>query len=501
MKKSLILPGLSMFAILTLLGLQVYWISSFYKTTQQIFEREVNMAYEDALKKEFQIRNDIIANRLTKKLLDTNYIEISSSIREQDSVVVYKIRSVKDLNDAFSSSFSLNHFNKSLDANRLQRDNETELSIKKQVVNRYVEMVKSEDLENHIIFFRSQYLGNFLDTLKKEEYFDTLKLRPVLDQYLAKKNIHIPYKFYSAKTDSTVYSSNFPEELKKEFPVITRSLPTYSEQAYVRVLFKNPASYIFNEMKILIICSFILVIVLTTCLYQLIKNLNREKRLSSIKNDFVSNITHEFKTPLATAVVAIESLKNDVFFEDNEKRMRYLNHAGQELQRINTLTDKILKLSLYENELQHFKKSNLNVDLLIREQLESLKTIYNDLGVNYINMNSSISIYADPIQMEHAISNILENSIKYGGLDVKIEIEINAENDYLVMTFSDNGPGIPAHDLAFIFDKFYRANSNSNIKGYGLGLNYVKQIMHNHKGWYKVASNEKGTTIILGWPI
>ena len=237
----------------------------------------------------------------------------------------------------------------------------------------------------------------------------------------------------------------------------------------------------------------------------MLKSLFREKKLAQIKNDFISNITHEFKTPIATVSVAIEALGNREVRSDEQKTSRYLNHAKNEIERLNQLVDKVMNLSLYEDNQTEIHKEFIPVDEVIKEIIQIYQVSSDKKpDIHYENNSGEHQLWVDKLKFRHAISNILDNAIKYSNNDPCININLFKENHHLIFRFQDNGIGIPDKDLPLIFDKFYRVNKGNLhlIKGYGLGLNYVKQIMQQHRGWYKIESKlGTGTTIILGWPL
>lgn len=498
LKKIKLLPLLCVTAMLTLLGLQGYWINKYYNITKQSFEKEVNLAFEDAFKKEFSNRADRIQSILKKRLLDTTHFQITSKLNK-DNEVVYTVGETKNPNDKFSKSFSTSQLNVMITA-------ENKKVITDKIAERFSELLRNEDLDNHIIYYRTQDLGKYMLNLTNEITFDTINLRPVLDKYLAERSIFVDYQFYAKQKDSTTNKSTFKPDLLSKFPTITRSLPTYTHkpgQNYIRVMFKDPHTYILSNMWIILSSSIFLVLLIAFCLGYLLRVLKREKKLSSIKNDFISNITHEFKTPIATAMLAVDSLSDKMVRKDEEKTERYLKHAKNELTRINTLTDKILKLSVYDKSNYKLKKEPVQVDKVIQGIIEIHQLQKKDCTLIFENSTAINEIVVDKEQFQHAISNALENSIKYGNDSIVIEISCSVKESHFITSIKDNGSGIDKAEIPLIFEKFYRAKHSSatNIKGYGLGLNYVKQIMQQHNGWYKMKSDLNGTELKLAWPI
>ncbi|KQC00326.1 cell wall metabolism sensor histidine kinase WalK [Pedobacter sp. Hv1] len=498
-QKHQLLSALCFIAILILLGLQGYWISKYYNITKQNFEKEVNLAFEDALKKEFSIRADSVQQILKRKLLDTTLFTITSRYKKEDKTVIYHIRETKNLKDSFSSSFSSSDLNVLI-------NKENKKQIMNLIVEKFSELLRTEDLDNHIVYYRTQELGKFMVKTTNEIDFDTTRLRPIVNRYLAARNIFVNYSFYTKDKDSTTNKSTFNQALLKKYPIITRSLPTYKHKAgqnYVRLMFKDPFSYILSNMWLILLSSIFLVLLIAFCLYYLLKSLRKEKKLSMIKNDFISNITHEFKTPIATTMLAVEALNEQSVRQDEDKATRYLKHAKNELERISELTDKILKISLYDTGNDEVKKESIQIEGIIKEIIDLYTLSEKDVKITFKNNTEITHILADKLQFQHAIANIIDNAIKYGRDDIEIDIDFLLDTSYLVVVIKDNGPGIAKSEIPFVFEKFYRAKQQHGrpVKGYGLGLNYVKHIMHQHKGWYSITSNQNGTELKLGWPI
>lgn len=498
-QKHQLLPALCFAAMLVLLGLQVYWISKYYNITKQNFEKEVNLAFEDAFKKEFSLRADSIQHILEKRLLDTALFTITSKLDQKDKRVIYEVSETKRPKDKFSSSFSLHDVDI-----LINKKNKKQVSTL--IAKRFSELLRNEDLNNHIVYYRTQDLGKYMVELTNKIEFDTTNLRPILNKYLAKRSIFVTYNFYARDRDSTTNSSTFSEKLLEKYPIITRSLPTYKHspgQNYIRVMFRDPFPYILANMWLILFSSVFLLLLIAFCLYYLLKSLSKEKKLSLIKNDFISNITHEFKTPIATTMLAVEALNNRTVRDDEEKATRYLKHAKNELKRLSELTDKILKISLYDTGNYKIRKEKVAIDAVLKEVVEIYSLSERAAKITFKNNTGIVEILVDKSQFQHAVVNIIDNAIKYGQNEVSIDINLSVEAGYLITAIKDNGPGIVKSELPFVFEKFYRAKQHHSklVKGHGLGLNYVKQIMHHHNGWYTIISNQNGTELKLGWPI
>jgi two-component system phosphate regulon sensor histidine kinase PhoR len=250
------------------------------------------------------------------------------------------------------------------------------------------------------------------------------------------------------------------------------------------LLFKQIAAQIFLSVTLTILIAFVLII--------LYKNLITQQRLVEQKDDLISNITHELKTPIATVSVALEAIQN--FDKQNtEKQTEYLTMARAELNRLTSLTEKILLASFSENENQTFVKKPLHLQ-------EVIQTCWNNYTLLFAKEQAEVTIYVPetPIYilgnqefLSQALSNLIDNALKYKKDKAHIHLTLHIENKMAVITVQDKGIGIPTEYFNKIFDKFFRVPSGDvhNHKGYGLGLSFVKNVIEKHKGKIEVKSN------------
>ncbi|WP_182953659.1 sensor histidine kinase [Pedobacter gandavensis] len=487
--------------MIALLLLQVYWIVRHYRNTASDFVKEVNLAFEDGIKKESSLRCDTIQKIIENKILDTNAFVISAKLDETKKKYVYTVSDKGKEKDRFSSSFSLAEYSKALPKDK------ADTSVRRHVAASLAELLREEDLENHVVYYRTQKLGAFMSEQAKRYQFDTVRLRSAFNIYLQQRNINSPYHFVVKKNDSTTNSKGI-EKTSKDQSVYTKAFATYrytDNQRFVRAVFESPFSYVLSRMWLMLLSSLSIMLIVSACMIFILKNLFKEKRLSAIKNDFISNITHEFKTPIATVAVAIEALTNPLIRSDDDKYKRYLLHAKTEIERLNVLVDKVLNISIYEDGKSSLLKEEIIFDEKITE-LISLHELSADkrVRIHYENNSSLKSIKVDKTQFQHALNNIIDNAVKYSLHEPLIRITSVEDRHFLAIKIEDNGIGIAEKDVEAVFEKFYRVSTGDShpVKGYGLGLNYVKQIMNQHNGWCKIESKlTVGTTITLGWPV
>jgi two-component system, OmpR family, phosphate regulon sensor histidine kinase PhoR len=236
----------------------------------------------------------------------------------------------------------------------------------------------------------------------------------------------------------------------------------------------------------------------------LYRNMQKQKMLAAQKNEFISNITHELKTPIATVGVAIEALKNFNAIDNPQRTKEYLDISQNELQRLSLLVDKVLKLSMFENKELDLKKEPVHMAQLVNEVVDSLKLQFDKKGaVMAVTTNGNTTIQGDRLHLLSVVFNLLDNALKYSDDKLVVTVHTEGNEKEVILAVTDNGIGIPAEYRDKIFEKFFRVphGDTHNAKGYGLGLSYVSQVIKKHNGTIRVKSEqEEGTTFIITLP-
>ncbi len=269
----------------------------------------------------------------------------------------------------------------------------------------------------------------------------------------------------------------------------------------------NTFPFLIKKIAAPIMFSIFLVGLTILSFWILYRSLLRQKKLAMIKNEFISNITHELKTPISTVGVAIEALRNFDAGHDPVKTKEYLDISAAELQRLSLLVDKVLKLSLFENKNVELKKEPVDMRRLANEVMQMMKLQFEkqQAKVDLKTSGNNFTIDADRLHMASVLYNLLDNALKYGPANPVIMIELSSlSNNILEVKVKDNGPGIDTEFQQKIFEKFFRIphGDKHNIKGYGLGLSYVKEIVLSHNGNI-IVENEAagGSTFIITLPL
>ena len=342
----------------------------------------------------------------------------------------------------------------------------------------------------------------FLRSLKdSSQLYDSIPLKVIDSSYLhalAKANINLTFQVFK------INMLNDSGKCISSFCTGTVPMGLFGLVGY-KASFENPRYFIFKSISLQLILSVLLIALTIVSFLFIYRNLVMQQRLSDIKNDFISNITHELKTPVATVNVAIEALRNFGGIYNPERTKEYLDISASELQRLNLLIDKVLKISMFEKNEIALEKEKFDIVELTHEVMDSIKlqfekqnvvTALETSGENFI-------IEADKLHITSVIYNLLDNALKYSKENAHITVQILDQSQYLELRLTDNGIGIAHQYKSKIFEQFFRVpiGDRHNVKGYGLGLSYVNHIIKRHQGFIEVDSElGKGSTFVVKIP-
>ena len=264
-------------------------------------------------------------------------------------------------------------------------------------------------------------------------------------------------------------------------------------------------------MKLLtgsIILAILFTLVIIAAFFVTVYTMLRQKKLGEIKNDFINNMTHEFKTPIATISLAVDALKNEKVMADKMKMSYFSGIIKEENQRMNKQVEAIVKASQFEKQEVELDKAPLHVHEIVKLIVDKfLLQLQEKNGKAALSLNASNDlIIADEVHFTNLVNNLVDNAVKYSKDHVPIFLKITSynANGRLVLRFEDNGIGMSKETQKRVFEKFYRAHTGNlhNVKGFGLGLNYVKSVTQSHGGSIKVESTlGKGSTFVLEFPL
>ncbi|HXB33878.1 MAG TPA: HAMP domain-containing sensor histidine kinase [Puia sp.] len=261
-----------------------------------------------------------------------------------------------------------------------------------------------------------------------------------------------------------------------------------------------------GQMRFMIASAIFFTLMIIAAFYVTVNALLRQKKLSEIKNDFINNMTHEFKTPLATISLAVDALRNEKVVSDREKTGYFTSIIKEENKRMNKQVETILQASLLDRQEQQLNLKSLHAHRIIQEALENVRLqLEGKGGSSELQLTAMTDlIEADEVHFMNVITNLIDNAIKYSKENLLIRISTHSTPRNLIIRIEDNGIGMTKETQRRIFEKFYRAHTGNlhNVKGFGLGLSYVKTIVEAHEGKIKVDSTiGKGTAFILEFPL
>ncbi len=239
--------------------------------------------------------------------------------------------------------------------------------------------------------------------------------------------------------------------------------------------------------------------------YYVVKSLIEQKKLAELKNDFISNMTHELKTPITTVGVALEALSSFNALQDPKRTDEYIDISQKELKRLSLLVDKVLKMALFEKKEPELKLEQIDLKLLLKEVLTSMKLHFDKYGAEHSLTIDGVNFVmeGDRVHLTSVVYNLIDNALKYSPDHPKVSISLQNHTDELLLMVEDNGVGIDKAYKDKIFEKFFRVPSGDqhNSKGYGLGLSYVASVVHKHQGDISFSSElGKGTVFTIKLP-
>ena len=319
-----------------------------------------------------------------------------------------------------------------------------------------------------------------------------------LDVYLKNEfeKLHIntdyEYAVYDCETDKMVYG-NYVNYNTKNQEQKASYFPKFENLVYYfAVRFPNKTNYFFSSLKTWIILSLILLIILIIYVYSIFTIL-QQKRYSELQKDFINNMTHEFKTPLSSILIASDYLSHQPSIITSPKLKKYTETIVLQSKRLNKNVERILDLAKYEKNPLILEKSKVNIVETMQLVIDNFKIKHNNaLTINFEIDKAEYFILADEIHFSNVIYNIIENSIKYAIKQPIINIKVSEEKNRYKLEIIDNGKGISKKHLKNIFKKFFRVplSNKEHVKGFGLGLFYVKNICDLHKWQIEVTSTE-----------
>lgn len=506
-------------SLIGIIAVQVYWIEDSIKNKRQQFKNNVKIALartsENIKEKEY---NQFVENN--KKFFENDKFRTDAEIKnylfqQVDTVSKQKFTfgaTVLEENFKIPVDF-VNH--DSIIVKRFSGKEDTYFS---KVITSANNEFKSFVDKNSFTAFKSY---SELNKKQMKSMFDQSKniwpihrrisareLKNILEEELAKRNIYQEFKFglyedgFATRIKSGYFKKNPDEDYF--YPLLRDEKGNSKYKLYIS--FPNERkSLLSGVMRILLLSLLFIGIIIaafSTSLYQLV----RQKKISEIKTDFINNMTHEFKTPIATINLALDAIKNPKIIHDEVKVKRYVQMIREENKRMHGQVENVLRISKLEKNQIDLTKESVDVNEVVEEAIDHVELLISDKKGSVKTHFKAISteVFGNQFHLTNVVVNMLENAIKYSENAPRIEVSTESTNKYFILKIKDEGIGMAKSAQKYVFDKFYREHKGNihNVKGHGLGLAYVKEIIDNHQGTVYVESEKgKGSVFTVKLPL
>lgn len=333
----------------------------------------------------------------------------------------------------------------------------------------------------------------------KNDSLNHNKIDSILKNDLTNKGIELSFYFQHIKNDSLLFTNK--SHAQPLFPSSKQARSTFLKLDEKLLLYhSNPTLEALKRSSTGILLSLLLSLAVIASLFYLLKIINHQKELAEIKNDLISNITHEFKTPITTVSTAIEAIENFNILDDKEKTKNYLSISSVQLKKLHHMVEKLLETATLDSEKLLLKKEDTDLVHLIQKLAHKHQLISPNKSIHFSSNVPHVTVHVDVFHLENAISNLIDNAVKYGG--DQVEVTITSVLKTIEIAVADNGKGIEKHQQEKIFDKFYRVpkGNTHDVKGFGIGLYYTKKIVEKHSGSISLISNIKNTIFKISLP-
>ena len=350
------------------------------------------------------------------------------------------------------------------------------------------------DSINQLEIFTSKIIISII-----RDSLDFKKMDSLLITELDRSGINVNYKLnfttknpFDRDTVTQAKGEGFP------FQIVSRS--TFLPPGKIlEMYFENTALTILKRGLAEILTSLLFLAIIAYAFYYLYQTIKNQKEIAEIKQDLIANITHEFKTPIATTLSAIEGIQQFNPENDLQKTDRYLGISKTQMLKLNQMVEKLLETATLDSDQLVLKKEQIEPEALLRQLVQKFQTLAPEKHIELTIPAQCKLIFADSFHFENVLSNLLDNAVKYGGNQIRISLDQNGMHKIRI---HDNGGNISPEQKERVFEQFYRIPKGDlhDVKGFGIGLYYVKKILEKHEGKIELETGKNSTTFITYWP-
>lgn len=368
-------------------------------------------------------------------------------------------------------------------------------------------MLPEADSEKQLTGLMQKLMSEVIEIDTESENPDTLEA--LINRSFSARGIALPLEFSFEKTGQQnkllARSKDFDSSAHYFVGDLSAKLLLPSHRL-LKLQFPQLRSYLFGKMKSAMILSIGFSLVIICVMVFVMNTVRKQKQLTELRNDFVNNMTHELKTPIATAAIALSALEKEQVKNDQEKTNLHHRILREENEKMNQHVERVLQLSMFEKSKLSIEAEVFDLRICVEKAVSNfrLKAEEQQSPLRYEPGNKALEVKADTAKLELAINNVLDNALKYGGAKNTVRVETTAHEQFACIYISDQGIGIAGDKQGLIFDRFYRVQGGDihDVKGFGLGLSFVKQIIDMHGGTVSCESEPgKGSTFIIRLPL
>lgn len=505
---ALVLTSLSLVGIIFIQG---YWIKMAIDDKEEAFTYSIQQVLNNVVKKIEQDEVD-------------KYVAQIIFLRENDSTLKLRdpllhdfifIQNNKDNRESFAYDHGVldedyelpitttHPSNNNLDTNFL---NTEKLDNNSYLVKAYEKLSELPEIERFMI---EESFKSIIRQQSISERVSLHQIQKLIEEKLRKRelNLHFEFAIYNKNVLSKIHSKYFEPNETKEYRAPLFGANSNDDSFYeLAVIFPQRERFVLSSIIEIASLSTVFMLIIIAVFIITLNQLVTQRRISEIKTDFINNMTHEFKTPIATMNLVLDTLKSPIALNNPDKVMHYVKILKQENKRMLAQVENILQISRLEKGNLQLEREPLDVHDLITNAITHVQVMLNERGgvihTHFLADNSDIS--ANESHLTNVFINIIENAIKYSPEAPIIDIYTENIKNRILIRIKDKGQGMSKQAAKYIFDKFYREHTGDlhNVKGHGLGLAYVKSIVEYHQGSIYVESEKgKGSTFFIKLPI
>ena len=493
-----------------IIGLQAYLFRSAIMVRDARFKAEASVALERVGKRLEALEAKRILAQANKLHQPNVLFNIGESILD-DSLIIIKSNGnivLETDTSVFSDDQYIQHqFEMSLDTTGMGSNLDQQIIFQAAVQKERYKQYVSKKLRRIDTLFRQMMIQGMTSTLPFEGRFSKEEVDSVLSSELEQKGLSLDYEFAVVEDGflSSVRTDNFNPDYA-DFKVPLYKNDFFSGPKWLLISFPDRISYLLQSMWYMLVLSGLFTTFIIVAFGYTVNQMQKQKKISQIKTDFINNMTHEFKTPIATINLAVDALTNPKVKLDEKRVDHYRNVIRQENKRMHNQVEKVLQLAMLDKQELELKMTEIDIHELIKHSANHLSLQLDSRTAN-LNMEFNASkciVEGDEVHLGNVFVNMLDNAMKYSKETPTIDVKTESSASSILIYIKDNGLGMSKEVQRRIFDSFYRQPQGNihNVKGHGIGLSYVKEIIEMHHGSIVVDSEPgKGSIFTIELPL